>query len=123
MLWKTLALSLNDCVFEPLQVDWLTEKMRQSNFTVASMHGDMVQKEREAIMGEFRCERALLCPLGSGGQPALTTALPTLTVSRTQTPSIGPPRLSCHPMSSHPSSFQGGGSTCADHDRRVGPRP
>ena len=37
-----------------LQVDWLTEKMRQSNFTVASMHGDMVQKEREAIMGEFR---------------------------------------------------------------------
>ena len=37
------------------QVDWLTEKMRQSNFTVASMHGDMVQKEREAIMAEFRC--------------------------------------------------------------------
>ena len=38
-----------------VQVDWLTEKMRQANFTVASMHGDMVQKEREAIMGEFRC--------------------------------------------------------------------
>ncbi|GFH05600.1 ATP-dependent RNA helicase, partial [Haematococcus lacustris] len=37
-----------------LQVDWLTEKMLQSNFTVASMHGDMVQKERDAIMGEFR---------------------------------------------------------------------
>ncbi|EFJ40071.1 eukaryotic initiation factor [Volvox carteri f. nagariensis] len=36
------------------KVDWLTEKMRQNNFTVASMHGDMVQKEREAIMGEFR---------------------------------------------------------------------
>lgn len=37
-----------------MQVDWLTEKMRQNNFTVASMHGDMVQKERDAIMAEFR---------------------------------------------------------------------
>jgi len=36
------------------KVDWLTEKMRQANFTVASMHGDMPQKERDAIMGEFR---------------------------------------------------------------------
>ncbi len=36
------------------QVDWLTEKMRQNNFTVSSMHGDMPQKEREAIMAEFR---------------------------------------------------------------------
>lgn len=36
------------------KVDWLTEKMRQSNFTVSAMHGDMPQKEREAIMGEFR---------------------------------------------------------------------
>uniref|UniRef100_A0A7S0RVE9 RNA helicase n=1 Tax=Chlamydomonas leiostraca TaxID=1034604 RepID=A0A7S0RVE9_9CHLO len=36
------------------KVDWLTEKMRQNNFTVASMHGDMVQKERDAIMAEFR---------------------------------------------------------------------
>jgi hypothetical protein len=25
-------------------VDWLTEKMRQNNFTVSSMHGDMPQK-------------------------------------------------------------------------------
>jgi hypothetical protein len=32
------------------QVDWLTEKMRASNFTVSAMHGDMPQKEREAIM-------------------------------------------------------------------------
>ena len=37
-----------------LQVDWLTDKMRQNNFTVSSMHGDMPQKERDAIMGEFR---------------------------------------------------------------------
>ncbi|CAN1165042.1 Eukaryotic initiation factor 4A-3 [Linum perenne] len=37
-----------------LEVDWLTEKMRSSNFTVSSMHGDMPQKERDAIMKEFR---------------------------------------------------------------------
>jgi ATP-dependent RNA helicase len=36
------------------KVDWLTEKMRESNFTVSSMHGDMPQKERDAIMEEFR---------------------------------------------------------------------
>lgn len=35
-------------------MDWLTEKMRQHNFTVSSMHGDMPQKERDAIMKEFR---------------------------------------------------------------------
>ncbi|KAG4301205.1 hypothetical protein PCK1_002515 [Pneumocystis canis] len=44
-------------------VDWLTEKMREANFTVSSMHGDMPQKERDAIMGEFRQgnSRVLLC--------------------------------------------------------------
>ncbi|EPQ16444.1 Eukaryotic initiation factor 4A-III [Myotis brandtii] len=36
------------------RVDWLTEKMREANFTVSSMHGDMPQKERESIMKEFR---------------------------------------------------------------------
>ncbi|GAB2288837.1 hypothetical protein Dimus_023148 [Dionaea muscipula] len=36
------------------RVDWLTEKMRSNNFTVSSMHGDMPQKERDAIMNEFR---------------------------------------------------------------------
>nr|POF00729.1 dead-box atp-dependent rna helicase 34 [Quercus suber] len=36
------------------EVDWLTEKMRTNNFTVSSMHGDMPQKERDAIMEEFR---------------------------------------------------------------------
>lgn len=36
------------------KVDWLTEQMRASNFTVASMHGEMPQKERDAIMQEFR---------------------------------------------------------------------
>jgi ATP-dependent RNA helicase len=28
--------------------------MREANFTVSAMHGDMPQKEREAIMTEFR---------------------------------------------------------------------
>lgn len=28
--------------------------MRNANFTVSSMHGEMPQKERDAIMGEFR---------------------------------------------------------------------
>ncbi|KAK5974529.1 hypothetical protein GCK32_003309, partial [Trichostrongylus colubriformis] len=36
------------------QVDWLAEKMKEANFTVSSMHGDMEQKEREQIMKEFR---------------------------------------------------------------------
>ncbi|KAL0372011.1 UNVERIFIED_CONTAM: Eukaryotic initiation factor 4A-3 [Sesamum calycinum] len=36
------------------KVDWLTAKMRENNFTVSSMHGDMPQKERDAIMAEFR---------------------------------------------------------------------
>ncbi|KAL8038138.1 hypothetical protein ABFX02_11G084900 [Erythranthe guttata] len=36
------------------KVDWLAAQMRKNNFTVSSMHGDMPQKERDAIMGEFR---------------------------------------------------------------------
>ncbi|CAB4304258.1 unnamed protein product [Prunus armeniaca] len=36
------------------KVDWLTEELRSNNFTVSSMHGDMPQKEREAITQEFR---------------------------------------------------------------------
>ncbi|OMJ75767.1 hypothetical protein SteCoe_25034 [Stentor coeruleus] len=36
------------------KVDWLTEKMREANFTVSRMHGDMPQKERDAIMEDFR---------------------------------------------------------------------
>lgn len=36
------------------KVDWLTEKMRDANFTVASMHGEMDQKERNEIMTQFR---------------------------------------------------------------------
>lgn len=36
------------------KVDWLTSKMKEANFTVVSMHGDMEQKERDTIMQEFR---------------------------------------------------------------------
>uniref|UniRef100_A0A7S1TJL8 RNA helicase n=1 Tax=Erythrolobus australicus TaxID=1077150 RepID=A0A7S1TJL8_9RHOD len=36
------------------KVDWLTENMRQRDFTVSCLHGDMDQKERDLIMKEFR---------------------------------------------------------------------
>jgi ATP-dependent RNA helicase len=36
------------------KVEWLTDKMRQANFTVSSMHGDMPQPERNSIMAKFR---------------------------------------------------------------------
>ena len=35
-------------------MDWLTEKMRENNFTMLSMHSGMPQNERDAIMEEFR---------------------------------------------------------------------
>lgn len=35
-------------------VDEITRKMIDNNFTVASIHGDMTQDERNKIMGEFR---------------------------------------------------------------------
>lgn len=37
-----------------LKVDWLTAKMREANFTVSSMHGEMAQDQRESIMADFR---------------------------------------------------------------------
>eukprot|EP01126_Amoeba_proteus_P016919 TRINITY_DN1795_c0_g2_i2.p1 TRINITY_DN1795_c0_g2~~TRINITY_DN1795_c0_g2_i2.p1 ORF type:complete len:423 (-),score=71.51 TRINITY_DN1795_c0_g2_i2:134-1402(-) len=36
------------------KVNWLADKMRKANFTVASMHGEMPQPERNAIMKSFR---------------------------------------------------------------------
>jgi len=36
------------------KVDYLTDKMRKANFEVASMHSDMTQPERDAIMKSFR---------------------------------------------------------------------
>lgn len=34
--------------------EWLAEKMREANFTVALMHGEMTQKERETVITDFR---------------------------------------------------------------------
>lgn len=36
------------------KVDWLADKMRKANFTVAAMHGEMPQSERDEIMATFR---------------------------------------------------------------------
>lgn len=36
------------------KVDWLSDKMKDANFTVVSMHGDMKQDERDSVMNEFR---------------------------------------------------------------------
>jgi translation initiation factor 4A len=36
------------------KVNWLTDQMKQRDFTVSSMHGDMDMRERESIMREFR---------------------------------------------------------------------
>ncbi|KAL7004936.1 RNA helicase [Cystobasidiomycetes sp. EMM_F5] len=36
------------------KVNWLVEKLRESNFTVSEIHSDLSQKERDHILGEFR---------------------------------------------------------------------
>ena len=36
------------------KAEWLTQKMREANFSVSCMHGSMPQKERDTIMEEFR---------------------------------------------------------------------
>lgn len=36
------------------KVDWLAKKMRESNFTVSAIHGDMNQEDRDRVMEEFR---------------------------------------------------------------------
>lgn len=36
------------------KVDWLSTKMKENNFTVASMHGDMDQETRDKVMEQFR---------------------------------------------------------------------
>lgn len=37
-----------------VQVDWLTETMKEKDFVVSSTHGDMEQNTRDVIMREFR---------------------------------------------------------------------
>jgi len=36
------------------KVDWLTEKMKEREFTVSSTHGDLTHQQREAILNEFK---------------------------------------------------------------------
>merc|ERR1712139_324061 len=36
------------------KVDWLAQKMRAANFPIASIHGDMPQKDRDSIIEDFR---------------------------------------------------------------------
>uniref|UniRef100_A0A0N4ZTR0 RNA helicase n=1 Tax=Parastrongyloides trichosuri TaxID=131310 RepID=A0A0N4ZTR0_PARTI len=36
------------------KVDWLANKLKENNFTVSSLHGDMTQAERDEVMKEFR---------------------------------------------------------------------
>lgn len=36
------------------KVEWLSVKMKENNFTVTRMHGDMVQSERDSVMQNFR---------------------------------------------------------------------
>jgi translation initiation factor 4A len=37
-----------------MQVDWLTETMREKDFVVSSVHDDMDLNTRDVIMREFR---------------------------------------------------------------------
>ena len=41
-----------------LKVDWLTKKMRAANFTVSSIHSEMPQNERDAIMNDYRAGKS-----------------------------------------------------------------
>lgn len=54
-LYETLTITqaIIYCNFKR-KVDMLTDKMKQRDFTVSSMHGDMTGAERDVIMKEFR---------------------------------------------------------------------
>lgn len=39
------------------KVDWLAEQLKEKNFTVSAMHGEMDQQSRSAVMDEFRSGR------------------------------------------------------------------
>lgn len=36
------------------KVDWLSEQLRAKDFTVSSLHGDLEQAQRQAILDEFK---------------------------------------------------------------------
>jgi ATP-dependent RNA helicase len=76
--------------------------MRQANFTVSAMHGDMPQKERDAIMGEFRSgdSRVLIATDIWGRGIDVQQVRPSLRLSSAPPPSaaaLHPPCLSPAP--------------------------
>ena len=51
------SLTITQCVIfcnTKKKVDWLSQRLIQSNFAVVSMHGDMKQEERDKVMNDFR---------------------------------------------------------------------
>lgn len=51
------TLTITQCVIfcnTKKKVEWLSQKMKEVQFTVSSLHGGMEQKEREEIIQEFR---------------------------------------------------------------------
>ncbi|CAR22131.1 ATP-dependent RNA helicase FAL1 [Lachancea thermotolerans] len=51
------SLTITQCVIfcnTKKVVDWLSSKLLQANFAVASMHGDMKQEDRDRVMNDFR---------------------------------------------------------------------
>ncbi|SCU78675.1 LANO_0A03620g1_1 [Lachancea nothofagi CBS 11611] len=51
------SLTITQCVIfcnTKKVVDWLSSKLGQANFAVASMHGDMKQEDRDRVMNDFR---------------------------------------------------------------------
>ncbi|CAI1815021.1 hypothetical protein SEUBUCD646_0B01560 [Saccharomyces eubayanus] len=51
------SLTITQCVIfcnTKKKVDWLSQRLTQSNFAVVSMHGDMKQEERDKVMNDFR---------------------------------------------------------------------
>ena len=50
-------MEINQCIIyanSKKRVDYITEKMRENDFTVSSMHSEMRQNDRSVIMKEFR---------------------------------------------------------------------
>ncbi len=54
-LYETLTITQSVIFCNTIRkVQFLADKLKQNNFAVAFMHGDMVQKERDEIMEKFR---------------------------------------------------------------------
>jgi ATP-dependent RNA helicase len=54
-------LTITQCVIfcnKKDQVDWLTKKLREANFTVSAMHAGLQQRQRDEVMMEFRAGKS-----------------------------------------------------------------